>query len=46
VKPNKSYNLGITFKPSSMGNKTATLVLNSNDPDVATISISLTGKGM
>jgi hypothetical protein len=46
VKPKKSYKLNITFKPASAGNKTATLVLNSNDPDATTISISLTGTGI
>ena len=37
VKPNKSYSLGITFKPSSKGNETGTLVLTTNDPTAATI---------
>jgi hypothetical protein len=46
VKPNKSYNLGITFKPGSTGDKGATLALSSNDPDAPTISISLTGTGI
>jgi photosystem II stability/assembly factor-like uncharacterized protein len=46
VKPKRSYNLGVTFKPTSAGDKTATLGLNSNDPDVTTISISLTGTGI
>jgi hypothetical protein len=46
VKPNKSYSLSITFKPGSTGAETATLVLNSNDPAAATISISLTGTGI
>jgi YD repeat-containing protein len=46
VKPKKSYNLGITFKPASTGDKAATLALNSNDLDTPTISISLTGTGI
>ena len=46
VKPNKSYTLGITFKPSSTGSKTATLVLTTNDSTAGTVSISLTGTGM
>ena len=45
VKPNKSYSLGITFKPSSKGNETAALVLTTNDPADATVHISLTGTG-
>ena len=46
VKPKKSYNLGITFKPGSTGDKTATLVLSSNDPDAPVISVPLTGTGI
>jgi hypothetical protein len=46
VKPKKSYNLGINFKPASTGEKTATLVINSNDPDAQTINISLSGTGI
>ena len=46
VKPNKSYNVNVTFKPGSTGSKTATLVLTSNDPAAATVSITLTGTGM
>jgi hypothetical protein len=46
VKPKKSYKLSITFKPVSTGDKTATLVLNSDDPDTPTISISLSGTGI
>ena len=46
VKPKKSYNLGITFKPGSTGDKTATLAFTTNDPDAATVSISLTGTGI
>jgi hypothetical protein len=45
VKPKKSYKLSITFKPASAGDKTATLALNSDDPDTPTISISLSGTG-
>ena len=45
VKPNKSYNLGITFKPGTTGNEAATLVLTTNDPNTQTVGISLTGTG-
>jgi len=45
VKPNKSYNLGITFKPSSKGSEAATLVLTTNDPTAGTVNISLAGTG-
>lgn len=46
VKPKKSYKLNITFKPTSTGDMTATLVLTSNDPAATTVSISLTGTGI
>ena len=46
VKPKRSYNLGITFKPGSTGGKAATLAVNSNDPDAQTIYISLSGTGI
>jgi hypothetical protein len=46
VKPNKTYNLSITFKPSSAGNKTAILTVNSNDPNAQTVSVPLSGMGM
>ena len=46
LKPKKSYNLAIIFKPTSTGDKTAALALNSNDPDALTISISFSGTGI
>ena len=46
VKPGKTYNLGITFKPTSTGNKATTLVLNTNDPNAKTVNISLSGTGI
>ena len=45
VKAGKSYNLNVTFKPSSPGAKTATLSLNSNDPSTPTVDIALSGTG-
>ncbi len=45
IKSKKIYNLEITFKPTSTGTKTATLKINSNDPDAATIDVQLSGTG-
>ena len=45
IKPKKSYNLNITFKPTSAGLKTTTLEIDSNDTDTPTLEISLTGTG-
>ena len=45
VKAKKTYKLKLTFKPTSAGAKTATLKINSNDPDSATINVALSGTG-
>ena len=45
VKAGKSYNLNVTFKPSSSGTEPATLSLNSNDPSTPTVDIPLNGTG-
>jgi len=45
VKPKKSYNFKVTFRPTSTGEKTATLRMSSNDPDTPIVEISLTGTG-
>ncbi len=45
VKPKKTYSLKLTFKPSSGGEKTATLRINSDDPDTPTIDVMLSGTG-
>jgi hypothetical protein len=45
VKPKKSYNLKVTFKPISTGEKTPTLRINSDDPETPSIEISLSGIG-
>ena len=36
----------VTLKPTSIGSKTATLQIISNDPDMSTIGIPLSGAGM
>ena len=45
IKSKKSYTLKVLFTPKSAGLKTATLKLESNDPDTATIDILLSGTG-
>jgi hypothetical protein len=45
IKGKKSYTLKILFTPKSAGLKTATLKVESNDPDTPTIDISLSGTG-
>ncbi len=43
IKPKKSYNLKVTFKPTSPGSKSALLRLGSNDPDTPVVEVSLLG---
>ena len=45
IKSKKSYTLKVLFTPKSAGSKTATLEIESNDPDTKKIDISLIGTG-
>ena len=45
IKPGKSSNLKIMFKPKATGQKTATLIINSNDPNHPVIETQLGGTG-
>ncbi len=46
ITPGSSTNTTVRFSPSSVGTKSATLVMPSNDPDESTVSVSLTGVGL
>jgi uncharacterized repeat protein (TIGR01451 family) len=41
-----SCSVSVKFEPSTSGNKSATLVVTSNDPEKPVMSIPLTGKGI
>ncbi len=44
--PNKSCYLTITFRPTSLGPKNASLAILSNDPDSPTVTVPLSGAGV
>ncbi len=43
IKPGASLDFSVTFKPTTTGEKTATLKITSNDPDESVVEISLSG---
>jgi Abnormal spindle-like microcephaly-assoc'd, ASPM-SPD-2-Hydin len=45
VAPGATHDLVVSFTPASLGSKTATLQLTTNDPDEGTVNVSLTGTG-
>jgi len=46
IKPGKFLTIKVKFKPTSVGSKTSTLRIVSNDPDAPTIDIPLIGTGL
>ena len=44
--PGASATLEVAFSPTSIGTKTATLSIPSNDPDDATVNVALSGTGI
>jgi subtilisin len=44
--PSGSCKVTLAFKPKSAGTKTGTLTVPSNDPDTATVKVSLSGNGV
>jgi len=46
IKPGKSSNIRVMFKPRSAGEKTASLMISSNDPAAPVVEIALTGHGI
>lgn len=45
IQPGDSVTLVVVFSPSSMGDKNASLEINSNDPDDSLVAVALTGNG-
>jgi hypothetical protein len=45
VAPDATHNLDVTFTPTSVGSKTATVQLTSNDPNEGSLNVALTGSG-
>jgi hypothetical protein len=46
VAPNATCDITVRFSPTSTGNKTATLVIASNDPDENPLIVALSGKSV
>jgi len=46
IPPGGSRTVEVVFKPTSVGTKTATLVIPSNDPERPQVEVSLTGTGV
>ncbi|QTA86592.1 carboxypeptidase regulatory-like domain-containing protein [Desulfonema magnum] len=46
ITPGESRTVKVFFKPKSTGMKTASLIIPSNDPDVPTLNVTLTGQGV
>ncbi|MCD4817743.1 MAG: choice-of-anchor D domain-containing protein, partial [Candidatus Cloacimonetes bacterium] len=46
IVPSESYDIGVSFSPSTLGTITDTLTITSNDPDEPTVKVVLTGEGL
>jgi len=46
IAPGGSSTLSVVFRPTTRGNKTATLRISSNDPDTPVLSVPMTGSGI
>ena len=46
VEPNGTCTITVTFSPTNVSSKTATLTIVSNDPDTPTVGVTLTGRGV
>ena len=46
VAPDGSQTVSVSYEPGQAGQDTGTLAVNSNDPDTATVNVSLTGNGV
>ena len=46
IEVNDGCTVSVVFTPSSTGDKSATFSINSNDPDVDTVNIALSGTGV
>jgi len=44
--PGESCSADVVFTPSSIGGKTATVTITSDDPDTPTVEVTLTGNGV
>ncbi|MBI4467706.1 MAG: choice-of-anchor D domain-containing protein, partial [Acidobacteria bacterium] len=46
LSPGQSFTVNVAFKPTTVGSKTGSLLIASNDPTEPTVAVSLTGIGV